>query len=31
MSAETSVSVSISGLRKSFGDRIVLDGVSLEI
>ncbi len=31
MSNETSVSVSISGLRKSFGERVVLDGVSLEI
>ncbi len=31
MSTETSVSVSVSGLRKSFGDRVVLDGVSLEI
>ena len=27
----TSVSVSVSGLRKSFGDRVVLDGVSLEV
>ena len=31
MSADTSVSVSVSGLRKSFGDRVVLDGVSLEV
>jgi iron(III) transport system ATP-binding protein len=28
---DTSVSVEIAGLRKSFGDRVVLDGVSLEI
>jgi iron(III) transport system ATP-binding protein len=31
MSTETSVSVSISALRKSFGERVVLDDVSLEI
>jgi iron(III) transport system ATP-binding protein len=31
VSSERSVSVSVSGLRKSFGDRVVLNGVSLEI
>ncbi len=31
MSAGTSVSVSVSGLRKSFGERVVLDGVDLHV